>query len=223
MNESINKTIQTPAEKKLKLTQISKYLSPAASTSQKLADLSSQEYAQNQTSKKKLTKSKSGKLKFSKLNDSKCLDESITIGENKYFQKKTSASLNTSTTESTCEQVSTNSSESKFNCPICSTDITNLTDRQSHVNQCLDKGFSKNSKSKSTKPFIPPAVDSAKPNEADKQKKFTQLMIEDAVPNCPICGKEFRTLNVFLYSDSNFICCISNQMTVTCSVLFYVY
>jgi len=88
MNESINKTIQTPAEKKLKLTQISKYLSPAASTSQKLADLSSQEYAQNQTSKKKLTKSKSGKLKFSKLNDSKCLDESITIGENKYFQKK---------------------------------------------------------------------------------------------------------------------------------------
>lgn len=62
------------------------------------------------------------------------------------------------------------------------------------MNKCLDKGFS----SKAAKrPREPKEV--SKPAAAASEvsiKKAPELNIEDAVPNCPICGKVFQTHNV---------------------------
>lgn len=186
--------------KNLKLSQISKFLSPNASTINKLNELSSQPKSSKKQSK--FTK-KSFKLNFLKLNDSKSLDESIICGDeidknSKFLQNKNKSSDNQ---KESLELESTKSC-SPFNCPICSIDLTYDDNRQSHVNQCLDKGFSKNAKKKKHQPKSDDIqsknileVDKLKCDSLEKEKKFTQLMIEDAVPNCPICGKVFHTIN----------------------------
>ena len=101
MNDlNVNPT-QNSNETKLKLTQISRYLSPTGSTFNKLNELSfTQDENQKKIEEKKspavnkkkkgLTKSKSSKLNFFRLNNSKILDESIIVGEAKYFQKSNS-------------------------------------------------------------------------------------------------------------------------------------
>ena len=100
------------------------------------------------------------------------------------------------------KQESSNSNRSPFSCPICSTDLTYDDNRQAHVNQCLDKGFSskdppKPRKIKETGKSVEsqPAKAAIEPAEP---AKIPELRIEDAVPNCPICGKVFHTINVFL-------------------------
>ncbi len=88
-----------------------------------------------------------------------------------------------------------------FFCPICSVDLTNDQDRQTHVNQCLDKGFSSKAAKKPPKPKPEPkpkSVEEEKVEEERVAKKVPELSIEDAVPNCPICGKVLMTLNVAL-------------------------
>ena len=46
----------------------------------------------------------------------------------------------------------------------------------------------------------PATVDTALSTSADaveeKEKVFNKLLLEDAVPNCPICGKVLHTQNV---------------------------
>lgn len=223
MNDSThNLSINSP-DKKLKLTQITKFLSQDASTVNKLNDLES--VPKDETKKKnakKLSKKKS-KLNFFKLNDTRCLEESILVGDepdknSKYFQKsskkdkiekidkidkieKIETKENRSDLDNT-KQESSNSNRSPFSCPICSIDLTYDDNRQAHVNQCLDKGFSsknppKPRKIKETGKSIEsqPAKAAIEPAEP---AKIPELRIEDAVPNCPICGKVFHTINVFL-------------------------
>ncbi len=168
MNES---SLNNPTPvKQLKLTQISKYLSPASSSFNKLDNIS----AQPQPKRPELAKSKSSKLNSCKL------DESVNQGETKYFRK-------------TSKSLKSGDEQPEFKCPICSVDLTSSTDRQTHVNQCLDRGFS--SKSVKAPAKATPEASSSAPSSS-AVSKIPQLQIEDAVPNCPICGKEFRTLNV---------------------------
>ena len=178
------------SEKKLKLTQISKFLSPMASTTAKLNELNNSPSQTNEI-KKKTT----NKLNFFKLNSSSFLDDST--------QMDIDAEKNENT---------------PFNCPICAADLSTVekAQRQIHVNQCLDQGYSSKPKSfkksksdltcfenkkTSTTAAAPPPPTALIPSviEEEKQKKFTELLLKDAVPNCPICGKVFHSLNVFYF------------------------
>ena len=182
------------SEKKLKLTQISKFLSPMASTTAKLNDLNNSPTQTNEI-KKKTT----NKLNFFKLNSSSLLDDSTQM-------------------EIDAEKIE----NTPFNCPICAADLSTVekAQRQIHVNQCLDQGYSskpksfkksksdltcfENKKTTTTATAAPPPppqlTATATPViEEEKQKKFTELMLKDAVPNCPICGKVFHSLNVFYF------------------------
>ena len=109
-------------------------------------------------------------------------------------------------------------SHSTFTCPICCLDLTKSSDieRQSHVNQCLDKGYSSKPKkfgSKSEEDFKEPKVPSTKetkvsvksepkepkePKVADQSKPL-EVTINDLIANCPICGKVLHSLNVFRF------------------------
>ncbi len=187
MNES---SINPTPSKKFKLTQISKFLSPASTSFNKLENASSQQEPPKQQ------RLKQTKSKVSKLNSSK-LDESVNQGETKYFQKSSK------TLKTHIDTASENKNNQEFKCPICSSDLTFSNDRQAHVNQCLDKGFSAKS---ATKPFKEILVEASTTSATDSVSKIPQLNIEDAVPNCPICGKEFRTLNVLGLLLSELFC-----------------
>lgn len=203
MNNSINNTsfnMNDPDTKCLKLTQISKFLSQDASSINKLNELSMHQEspqpasattkASTSAQKKQKQGKKSSKLNLSKLNNSRCLNESISMQTqaSKYFKKVEKA-------EEDLNQSEQNEPAKKdtFHCPICQADLTNNEDRQSHVNQCLDKGFSSKA---AKKPRAPKEASKPSTAEVSNSKKAPELNIEDAVPNCPICGKVFQTQNV---------------------------
>ncbi len=159
-----------------------------ASTTAKLNELNNSPSQTNEI-KKKTT----NKLNFFKLNSSSFLDDS------------TQMDIDADKSENT-----------PFNCPICAADLSTVekAQRQIHVNQCLDQGYSSKPKSfkksksdltcfenkkTSTTAAAPPTTTIPPVVEEEKQKKFTELMLKDAVPNCPICGKVFHSLNVFLF------------------------
>lgn len=218
MNNSLN--ISTSQ----KQTQISKFLDPKGSTFKKLDDSLNQSELSQKVKKSQITK-KSSIRNFFKLNDSKYLDESLEMNDN---------------TDSKCSkyfQETENKEIEDFYCPICSIDLTYDKNRQTHVNECLDKGFSKDSKNHKKPPKQKMVVDNdnnynknddskdskniklqkqkdlkiydfeSDDNDNDKKNdekaqlkthpKKPELMMEDAVPNCPICSKLLKTLSVY--------------------------
>lgn len=95
-------------------------------------------------------------------------------------------------------------------------------DREKHVNQCLDKDYS-SFKFKPTNKFkrtnseadeaekvekVEKSQDEPRSskdeeipqNDESKQKKMSESLLKDAVPNCPICGKVLHTFNVFIFN-----------------------
>jgi hypothetical protein len=224
------KLLRENNKNKSKLTQISKYLSPkitfsSSQTSSNLATSSSNLSATDTLSTKSLSSS----------NISSSNDESLKL--NKKSSSKTSKNLNESKISKYFK-----SDKPQFLCPICSTDLTkfNETDRQTHVNRCLDKGFAFKSeskfeqnpvKSKETKDeqfkfkniCIDTSLNSTKINQnedkisekeneiepqfkktenflcqEDKIKKHNENIINNCVPNCPICGKVLTSFTVIL-------------------------
>lgn len=197
-------------EKKLKLAQISKFLSPKPPPDPtpiiKPASSSSSTSSSSSSSISKPKKPSNGKLNDSKIS--------------KYFVKKPDQSK---------------SEKESFQCPICSSDLTSQseTDRQLHVNSCLDKGFNmQKSKNKFVRhptepsisssslsveakkqplvkeePALPQASTENKPDPEkqpsqldvsieEKMKKYNENLLSTAVPNCPICGKVLHSLSV---------------------------
>lgn len=217
MDDSVNNTslnMNNPDTKCLKLTQISKFLSQDASSINKLNELSIHREASVSPKlivpAKKQTKLKdksSSKLNLKKLNSSGCLEESIAMQTqaSKYFKKvDISVNGNTSTNKSMSEPDESTKNDA-FHCPICQTDLTNIEDRQAHVNQCLDKGFSSKAVKKPRElkktASVEKSVTKGTEGASSSKKAAPELNIEDAVPNCPICGKVFQTHNV----EINFI------------------
>jgi hypothetical protein len=159
MDESIDEFKQNfklIKEKKLKLAQISKFLSPSHSllsqantTETTHSPDNSRDHKQQSSSKPSLSKlnetvkeaqaqvkSKSTKLKTSK----------STISN--YFVSPKEVSAATASKPLSSSSILTNNS---FKCPLCTIDLTKLgeSERQKHVNECLDKDFSnKSSKNK---------------------------------------------------------------------------
>ena len=200
--------------KKSKLAQISKYMSPksqlpTSTTSTTNASSSSDSTSLFATASAS-TSSEFKKPKVpTKLNDNKI---------SKYFKI-----------------------ENSFSCPVCSADLTkkNDADRQRHVNICLDKDFAiKKDKNKFVRNPIEdkivkhsadsdPKADHNKVNaennsstknhevkmsssslseskkivateieSEEKIKKYNENLLKEAIPNCPICGKELHSLSV---------------------------
>lgn len=183
----MNNLPQTPVEKRLKMTQITQFISPNTSTFDQLDKLASHDNNNNLAEKKAKKKSgkKAYKLNFNQLNDSRAMNQPVISGETKYFQKTPEV---ISVDEDTTSNI-------PFECPICKLDLTNSIGRQAHVTECLDRGFSKGSTviKHKPKPLEPPEPVPVKIIAEPKP-----LLVEDAVPNCPICGKELKTLNVFV-------------------------
>ena len=99
---------------------------------------------------------------------------------------------------------------------MCSTDLTNEGEqnRQKHVNECLDK-FSKKkpsveeaSETKKPEPVINTnnkQIDETKTAKENVDKKLCDVIRNEGIPNCPICGKILHTLNV---------CILINQISI---------
>ena len=227
MDESIDEfkqNFQLIKEKKLKLAQISKYLSP--SQSNKKTDSSST------TSNSNVLKAKPSLSKLnetvkdvqtdahakskSKLKTSKSTISNYFVSPKEPISKQISSSNLLSSTKTCTTDV--------FKCPLCSTNLTSLgeAERQKHVNECLDKDFSnKSSKnkfklkddatnsnekivetneatSKDLEKVSSSKVDISSQNAEERQKRLNENLLRDAVPNCPICGKVLQNMNVFI-------------------------
>lgn len=205
-------------KKKYKLTQISKFLSPNAATT------SQQQQQQTQPTTSGLKQSVSQDSSFL---SSESMDEFKERGESKISLSKLNSSIFSTQaldkkprsklprTTSTISKYFTTSQDSKaaeeaapvtvkFACPLCSFDLTSYGDseRQLHVNKCLDKGFSSNSKAKEeTRSKIEPAkvlIDSPPPPPVAAASSETTIesMLKEMVPNCPICGKVLNSFSV---------------------------
>ena len=186
-------------ENKLKIANISKYLVPKTTTTTTTESTTSSSLPST-SAKVKNKKSSTGKI-------------------SKYFSTsnnespKTTESIIKSSKQETVE-IENKSTVNSFPCPLCKLDLTNEEEqtRQLHVNKCLDK-FSKTSNKISNenneKEEAPPVV--KKPIEkefseeekakilASKEnadKKLSDLIRNEGIPNCPICGKITHTLNV---------------------------
>jgi hypothetical protein len=220
MDESIDEfkeNFKLIKEKKMKIAQISRYLSPTPkptaepSTSQ---PTTSENVSSNESTFKKSSSTSSFDAKLSKKSDSKPKKPEIS----KYFERKVN----------------------KFNCPICSTDLSEASEneRQVHVNSCLDQGFKSKPKKfsnlsesvcenelekckvkqpnekvekvkeetvSSDNPIetqnlnlsTPQTSKSTNEETPSAQSKAPTDILKDAVPNCPICGKVLHTMNVF--------------------------
>jgi hypothetical protein len=230
MDESIDEfkqNFQLIKEKKLKLAQISKYLSPSQSNNK--TDSSSTTTSNPNVPKAKPSLSKLNETvkdvqaeahakSKSKLKTSKSTISNYFVSPKEPISKQISSSnLLTSTKIST----------DVFKCPLCSTNLTNLgeAERQKHVNECLDKDFSnKSSKNKfklkddttnsnekivetnegtsedleKESSHMSTKVDILSQNAEERQKRLNENLLRDAVPNCPICGKVLLNMNVFI-------------------------
>lgn len=115
-------------KKKLKLAQISNYLSPKPATSQN----ASSSNLSNTTESSLISPNSKSNFDFRKPKTKKSSSSHNDSKISKYFVNKESGE------------------KKAFNCPICSANLTNLMDanRQKHVNECLDKGFAMNKEKK---------------------------------------------------------------------------
>jgi len=161
MDESIDEFKQNfklIKEKKLKLAQISKFLSPSHS----LLSQANTTEATNSPDNSREPKQSLSKPSLSKLNEtvkeaqaqvksksSKLKTSKSTISN--YFVSPKDVSAATVSSRPQSSSNLTTSPNSSFKCPLCSIDLTKLgePERQKHVNECLDKDFSnKSSKNK---------------------------------------------------------------------------
>ena len=161
MDESIDEFKQNfklIKEKKLKLAQISKFLSPSHS----LLSQANTTEATNSPDNSREPKQSLSKPSLSKLNEtvkeaqaqvksksSKLKTSKSTISN--YFVSPKDVSAATVSSRPQSSSNLTSGPNSSFKCPLCSIDLTKLgePERQKHVNECLDKDFSnKSSKNK---------------------------------------------------------------------------
>ena len=224
MDESIDEFKQNfklIKEKKFKLAQISKFLSPSQPQSQSI------EASSSSSSSSAIDSSNSLKSKpsLSKLNET-VQDKAPVKSKSKLKTSKSTISnyFSTSNEEATSLPKSGSQQEkSTFNCPLCSVNLTVLSesDRQKHVNQCLDQDFSSKSNKNKFKlnddktPPKPQSTENDKQVESlpctskkepvesneealERQKRLNENLLRDAVPNCPICGKVLQTMIVFI-------------------------
>jgi uncharacterized C2H2 Zn-finger protein len=171
-------------ENKSKLSQISKYLVPIDPFSQPPPPL--------QPQKEKSTSS--SKLSFFNLNQSNY----ISIDKQQKSKKNTKKSSSKYFTKSTInkeEEIKT--LEESFNCPVCNhiLDSSNQTDREKHVNKCLDERFSsKASSSLKKEDPSPPNIDDTQ--KTKRQSIHNEYLAENSILNCPICGKTLHSQTV---------------------------
>lgn len=217
MDESIDEfkeNFKLIKEKKMKIAQISRYLSPTPKPTAEPSisqPTTSENASSNESSLKKSVSTSSFDTKSSKKSNSKSKKPEIS----KYFERKVE----------------------KFNCPICSTDLSEASEneRQIHVNSCLDQGFKCKPKKFSnlsesvcenepTKSNPKEAIEQVEKVKEEKQTPVSSVetdnlqtpqtssstndeaptnqpkppidILKDAVPNCPICGKVLHTMNV---------------------------
>lgn len=97
-------------------------------------------------------------------------------------------------------------------CPVCSLKLSKLleSERDKHVNQCLDRKGYLNFEYKPTNKFKQKEDEDSSekvksthetPNSTDlkeTQKKLSESLLKEAVPNCPICGRVLHNFNVNL-------------------------
>jgi hypothetical protein len=189
-------------DKPLKLTQISRYLSPAASRSEE--------------SKEDLQSTKDVKLSLFKLNETQLFDTNLTVerkpqkpaakpsrvdkpnsGISKYFGRPSNDSEN--------GQIREHGKEETFKCPICLSNLSGFGEheRHEHVNRCLDKSACNEETSKQKigeKPEPQPcANDDQSSSSSCSDVKSLKSLLESAVPNCPICGKVLHSLSVRIF------------------------
>ncbi|RNA04069.1 Structure-specific endonuclease subunit SLX4, partial [Brachionus plicatilis] len=162
--------------------QISKFLTPSQSDRSCSATLSNDV---------------SSKLSFHKL------DESVQIPKTQELKKHKSFN------DSKADISKYFSKNDELKCPVCSHNLTKLEEpeRDKHVNSCLDRkdylSFEykpvnkyrkkENEELEKVKPSAQTASTSD-PNEM--QKKLSESLLKDAVPNCPICGKVLHNFNI---------------------------
>lgn len=165
--------------------QISKFLTPSQPSRSSTASLN------NETS---------SKLSFEKL------DESIEIPKTQELKKH--KSLN----DSKSDISKYFSKNENLKCPVCSFNLIKLleSERDKHVNQCLDRKSYLNFEYKPTNKFrqnenedldqkIQSIDDTAgKTAFKETQKKISESLLKEAVPNCPICGRVLHNFNVNL-------------------------
>lgn len=175
-------------QSKLKLSNINKYLVPFNECSQ----------TQQQQQQQKETKEQKG-TKKRKQNSKKEISKYFTTSQS---QQNKEEKVN----EDLINKVNENEGDI-FKCPICSIELKNNNEtlRQVHVNECLDK-FSKPKKlQEQQQKSIGSACKSPKPIDnslkAKIDEKFIEKMRKEGIPNCPICGKIFHTINVYYHSS----------------------
>jgi predicted RNA-binding Zn-ribbon protein involved in translation (DUF1610 family) len=95
--------------------------------------------------------------------------------------------------------------KNKFNCPLCDTELTDEDEqnRQLHVNKCLDKFSKTKIKTDETAPVTSKTDEDKKAlilaSKENADKKLSDLIRNEGIPNCPICGKIAQTLNVCIF------------------------
>lgn len=147
-----------------------------------------------------LTNEASSKLSF------KNLDDTFEIPKTQELKKQKSFS------DSKADISKYFSKNDQFNCPVCSNNLSKLAeaDRDKHVNQCLDRKsylnyeykpvnkFKRNEKEETGEEKESECENLSTSNPNETQKKLSESLLKDAVPNCPICGKVLHNFNVNL-------------------------
>nr|QNH68109.1 structure-specific endonuclease subunit SLX4 [Brachionus koreanus] len=164
--------------------QISKFLTPSQSN--------------NDDSTKNSTTGTCSKLSF------KNLDQTVDIPKSQEFKRQ--KSLN----DSKSDISKYFSKNDQLNCPVCSYNLSKLveTEREKHVNQCLDRKsylsyeykpankFKRNESKESAEPKECVNQNKLKSSPNETQQKQNESLLKDAVPNCPICGKVLHNFNI---------------------------
>ena len=228
MDESIDEfkqNFQLIKEKKLKIAQISKFLSPSQPPASQatISEKQQEVLLKTKPSLSKLNES----VKESFIIKSKSKLKSSKSALSNYFRSPSETVL--SAVEATTSKKSSEKEEKSneaFKCPLCSSDLAKFgeSERQQHVNKCLDRDFSnKSSKNKfkhnetprqdepstavNSKVAEASTVDNhletsqkseSSENAEQRQKRLNENLLRDAVPNCPICGKVLHTMIVFI-------------------------
>ena len=216
-------------EKKFKLAQISKYLSPSQPSSS-TSSQSKSPVEENASDNANKLKAKPSLCKFNET----VKDSAHVKSKSKLKSSKSTISnyFSVPSNETASKSVSQPAELTTFKCPLCALNLTSKSEseRQTHVNQCLDQDFSSKpakNKFKLNEKLVEPLPVAEKTVESmpctsssikqhveevsvketsvisedaeERQKRLNQNLLRDAVPNCPICGKILQTLIVLIF------------------------